>query len=57
MNNTAINLATASILVVDDNQTNIDVIEATLESAGYENIVAVTQPLDLMLKPSEIFKQ
>ena len=48
MQNTAINLAASSILVVDDNQTNIDVIEATLESAGYENITAVTQPLDLM---------
>lgn len=38
----------SAILVVDDNQTNIDVIEATLESAGYQNILAITQPLELM---------
>lgn len=41
-------LVTSSILVVDDNKTNIDVIEATLESADYQNITAVTQPLELM---------
>lgn len=41
-------LLNSSILVVDDNQTNIDVIEATLESAGYLHITPVTQPLDLM---------
>jgi putative two-component system response regulator len=44
----SLNLKNLSILVVDDNQTNIDVIQATLESADYQNISAVTQPLDLI---------
>lgn len=38
----------SEILVVDDNQTNVDVIEATLESEGYQTITAVTQPLELV---------
>lgn len=46
-------LVGSSILVVDDNQTNIDVIEATLESADYQKVTAVTQPLELMQLFSE----
>ncbi|MDR9499516.1 MAG: response regulator [Hydrogenovibrio sp.] len=38
----------SSILVVDDNQTNIDVIEATLETADYNNMTAITEPMELM---------
>ncbi|WP_019895754.1 HD domain-containing phosphohydrolase [Hydrogenovibrio halophilus] len=40
-------LEASSILVVDDNATNIQVIEATLKSAGYERITSVTKPLEL----------
>ena len=46
-------LATSNILVVDDNQTNIDVIQATLESADYVNVTAITQPIELI----ELFNQ
>ncbi|WP_044414005.1 response regulator [Thiomicrospira microaerophila] len=45
---TSVKLTELAILVVDDNQTNIDVIEATLESADYSQVTSVTQPLDLM---------
>ena len=40
-------LKASRILVVDDNTTNIQVIEATLKSAGYTEIFTVTKPLDL----------
>jgi putative two-component system response regulator len=46
--NQELHLKSSAILVVDDNQTNIDVIEATLDSADYAQITSVTQPLDLM---------
>jgi putative two-component system response regulator len=47
------NLQTSAILVVDDNQTNIDLIEATLTSVGFSNLTLITKPLilnDLILE-------
>lgn len=36
-----------SILLVDDNLLNLEVIQGTLESAGYKNLTAVDKPLKL----------
>ncbi|QCU90250.1 HD domain-containing phosphohydrolase [Thiomicrorhabdus sediminis] len=41
-------LKSSKILVVDDNQVNLNVIEATLHSLDYHNITCIKQPLDLI---------
>lgn len=42
-----INLKKASILIVDDNRVNLDVIAESLQSADLVNITKVSQPLEL----------
>lgn len=44
---TQLDLNHSAILVVDDNQINIDLIAAILESAGYHNVTLVTKPVVL----------
>lgn len=37
-------ILTARILIIDDNQSNADLLEATLASAGYVSILSITDP-------------
>ncbi|KUJ72781.1 HD domain-containing phosphohydrolase [Thiomicrospira sp. WB1] len=47
MTDTSAAVDASRILVVDDNVTNIQLIDATLRSAGFDHIVSVTKPLEL----------
>lgn len=47
MEQLSVNITQSQILIVDDNQTNIEVIEATLASDGYSNFTCITKSLQL----------